>query len=111
MSFSAVAKRLTPVIIPALEVKKGTVHQHFVRENQGYTMYIVKKDLVGTIVWKTKIYSKAYDKNLETDVQDSFIKKMDWTHDGIIVIDEMDKEYQLDPINGALLRPATPVQY
>ena len=103
-SFSAMARSTAPVIIPSLEVKKGTVHQHFVRENQSYTMYIVKKNLVGDVVWKTKIFSK-------TDGQDTGLKKMTLESDGILVVDEWDKEYQIDPMSGALLRPATPVQY
>lgn len=104
VSFTALARRSSPVIIPALEVKRGTVHQHFVSENQGSTMYVVKKDLTGKIVWKTKIFSKS-------EVQESWLKKMTLTHDGIIAVDEWDKEYQIDPIDGALLRPAAPARY
>ncbi len=105
IAFSAHAKRLAPVKIDPLPVKKGTVHQVFKKSAHGHAVYLEKKDLSGQTLWKTKLFYRLYDKNLETDVQDIWLKKLTYNEDGIFAVDERGKTYQVDPSDGALMKP------
>lgn len=111
LSFSAHAKRLAPATITPLQVKKGTVEQVFVRSDTGHKLFLVKKDLSGQVVWKTLLLTKVYNLNLETDVQDVWLKKLNLSQDGIMAVDEWGRSYQVDPTDGALMKPAAPVNY
>lgn len=111
LSLMAHAKRLAPADIQPLPVKKGTVHQSFERSAKGFSVYLVKKDLSGQVLWKTKLYSKIYIPNLESDVQDIWLRKLTVSQEGILAVDEYNRSYQVDPSDGALMKPAAPVTY
>ena len=75
-SFSVFAKRMAPATIAPITTKHGIIEHSFERNDQGFRVYVLMKDKAGDLRWKTKIFSRKYEKNLETDVQDIHLKKL-----------------------------------
>lgn len=48
------------------------------------------------ILWTTKVYSVAYDSNLEKDAQDVFITKLEVANEKLLVTNERNQKYQVD---------------
>jgi hypothetical protein len=55
------------------------------------------------LLWTTKVYSVAYDSNLETDVQDVFITKLEVANGKLFVTNESNQKYQVDLKTGEVI--------
>jgi hypothetical protein len=73
---TAFAKRMAPTVIAAITTKRGVIQHSFERSNIGFNMYVLMKDKAGDLRWKTKIFGRKYEKNLETDVQDIHLRSL-----------------------------------
>lgn len=111
LSQSVLAKRLAPKKIEDISTKRGVVHYEFQHTASGFSSYIIMKDKAGDVKWKTKIFSRQYTKNLETDVQDIFLKSMFIEDYKVIAIDEMGRKYEVELGTGELVKPQKPVFY
>lgn len=107
----ALAKRMAPTEIQAITTKRGIIQQSFERNVNGFSVYIIMKDKAGDQRWKTKIYSRKYEKTLETDVQDIHLKQLSLEDTSVIAIDEMGKRYEVDMGTGNLVKPSKPTDY
>ena len=59
--------------------------------------FIIARDVkTDTILWKKQIYKVNYRKNLETDVQDNFIKKIKIENNLLLIFTEKGKKYYLE---------------
>ena len=70
-----------------------------------YNMGIVKayNNTTGAFMWQKKIYNVGIFPNLEEDAQLVFIKEMK-IHDGmLLVINEKNRVYKVDPLTGRVL--------
>jgi hypothetical protein len=111
LSQSVLAKRMAPKKIEDIFTKRGVIHYEFQHTASGFISYIIMKDKAGDIKWKTKIFSRQYTKNLETDVQDIFLKTMIIEDYKVIAVDEMGRKYNIDLDSGELLKPLRQVNY
>ena len=106
------AKRSAPAEIKPIS-KGGVVYDiHVEPGSNGYLFFIAAtKGPGGTSVWKTKIFSKKFDKDLETDVQEMLLKSLEYIGSEIVAVDEHGQTYKLSPGSGELLSPKAAVIY
>lgn len=111
LSFALFAKRLAPANIEPIKTKRGTIHNSFERNALGFTVYVLMKDKAGDLKWKTKLFSRKYEKGLETDVQDIHLKKISLEEAKVIAVDEHGRSYELESSDGSLIKPTKPFNY
>lgn len=96
------AKRLGPKDVPPVIVKDlrfEVIHwgkDRGLAQNGGYIAALDKTG--GQELWTLKIYDIAYDSELESDVQDIFIKSMtkSWFGNKLKITDERGRKYSVD---------------
>ncbi len=64
---------------------------------------VARDEKTDQIVWTTKVYSVVYDPDLESDVQDVFITKLEIAGGKLLVTNEEDRKYQVDLETGKVL--------
>ena len=87
------AKRAAPKEVAAIE-KDGIVYTA-PQSNMGCVEARFKK--TSGLFWKKQIYVVKYMMDLESDVQDCFIKELKFEAGKILVVNEAGYQYQLDP--------------
>lgn len=102
---------MAPATINPITVKHGVIDHSFVQSGQGFSYFILMKDKAGDIKWKTKIFGRQYEKQLETDVQDIHLKTLRVAESNIIAVDEMGRTFEIDLDSGKLVKPVKPVDY
>lgn len=100
------ADRISPAQIKPI-TKNGTVYKdQFEATSTGFALFILAKKISNdSIIWKTKIYSKEFNKELETDVQEIYLSSLVLKKDKLIAVDETGKTYEISRLNGELLKP------
>lgn len=92
---NCLAKKIAPKKVKPLiynQIKFITLH-----ENMGY---VQAGDLnSGKLLWKKKIYDVQINPHFEPDMQRVFIKELSLVNGKIIVVNELDDKYELDPKN------------
>lgn len=96
ISLTLFAKRMPPAEIAPIKTKRGTIHNSFERNAIGFNYFILMKDKAGDLKWKTKIFGRKYEKDMETDVQDIHLRKMTMEEAKVIAIDEHGRRYELE---------------
>jgi|WetSurSiteA1Bulk_404760.scaffolds.fasta_scaffold00029_4 hypothetical protein len=99
------AKRIAPPTVDPVVIGKlrfEVIHwgkERGLDQNGGYIAAIDTDS--GKELWVLKIYSIPYDKTLESDVQDVFIKSMSkaFFSDTLTITDEKDRYYKVNPDN------------
>lgn len=97
------AKRIAPPRIEPVVIGKLRLEVIHWGKERGLTQnggYIAAYDIdSGKELWVLKIYDIPYDKALEGDVQDVFIKSMSkgFFSDTLNITDEKDRHYKVDP--------------
>ena len=106
------AKRLAPEEVTPIVSHGRTYEQEFRKADTQFTILIVAKDKRnGKLLWETEIYKGLYNKSLETDVQEIFLKSMTIENHKIIAKDERGQIYKIDAKTGKRLEPKTPPIY
>ncbi|MCQ8128850.1 hypothetical protein [Methylomonas rivi] len=96
------AKRVGPKDVPAVTIKDlrfEAIHwgkDRGLAQNGGYIAAFDKTS--GEELWTLKIYDIVYDSDLESDVQDLFIKSMkkSWFGNKLKITDERGRQYTVD---------------
>ena len=95
---NVLAKRVAPAEVPSINTGEAVVSvPHFAggerKQNGGF---IEGHDPeTKELLWRIQVYETVYDKDLETDVQDVFIKSLsfDKVHGILVLSDEKDRIY------------------
>ncbi|MCK9608366.1 MAG: hypothetical protein M0R33_18125 [Methylomonas sp.] len=96
------AKRLGPKDVPAVTIKNLRFEAIHWGKDRGFAQnggYIAAFDKTsGEELWTLKIYDIVYDPELESDVQDLFIKSMkkSWFGNVLKIIDERGRQYSVN---------------
>lgn len=96
------AKRLGPKDVPAVTIDNLRFEVIHWGKDRGFAQnggYIAAFDkTTGEEVWALKIYDIVYDPDLESDVQDLFIKSMkkSWFGNKLKITDERGRKYTVD---------------
>ena len=111
-SFTVSAKRLAPAEIKPVQYNDYKITSYFSRTKTGFSVYLRarekgKKDYA----WKTQLFSRRYNQQLETDVQDIHLRSLKLEGKRLIAIDEKGMTYEINALNGALLIPLKSVIY
>ena len=99
------AKRVGPKDVPAVTIKNLRFEVIHWGKDRGFAQnggYIAAFDKTsGEELWTLKIYDIVYDPELESDVQDLFIKSMkkSWFGNTLKIIDERGRQYVVNPDN------------
>lgn len=97
------AKRVGPKDVPAVTIKNLRFEVIHWGKDRGFAQnggYIAAFDKTsGEELWTLKIYDIVYDPELESDVQDLFIKSMkkSWFGNTLKIIDERGRQYVVNP--------------
>ena len=84
------AKRVAPTPVES-------VHFEGIRyEVSGMGVVLAWDEKNNRKLWENRIYEISYIPNLETDVQDIWIKKLEISNDALSVTDERDLVYKVD---------------
>jgi hypothetical protein len=113
MSHAVEAKRAAPAEIKPV-LQKGLIfsyERHFDHKDH-YSVFLICRDIQNArYLWKTKIYEVTTNPDLESDVQDIFLKSLDLKNTLLIAIDENGQEYRVASENGASIQPNNPKPY
>jgi hypothetical protein len=102
------AKRLPPKDVAPVTVGGIRIEVIHWGKDRGYEQnggYIAAYDPAsGKELWTLKVYNVAYDPDLESDVQDVFIKSMakSWFGKKLKITDERNGKYVVDPATRAV---------
>lgn len=94
-------KRVAPPKVNAVTVGKlrfDAIHWGRSRgfgQNGGYIAALDADS--GRELWTLKVYDVTYDSGMEQDVQDVFIEEMKADGDKLVITDENDRRYVVDP--------------
>jgi hypothetical protein len=112
MSSNVQEKRVAPAKIKPILNNGSLIEVQYEPNSSGYSAFIVsKKASDDTVTWKTQIYSKVFDKNMETDVQEIYLRSLLLEKNRIIAVDEHQQKYEVDFGSGKLLKPLLAVVY
>lgn len=111
------AKRSAPAVVAP--ISKSGVTYKLEREAVSACPIAPCKDVrqrlvarkVDQVVWSTELYRVAFDKNLETDVQEIYPRSMKFQAASIRIEDERAQNYVIDTTSGALVSPPKAVLY
>jgi hypothetical protein len=95
----AIAKRLPPADVPPVTYE-GVRYEapHFDNPcGQNGGCVVAYDDATGAQLWALKIYCTQYDSGLETDVQDVFITSLSVENGQLIVTNEKNLQFTIDP--------------
>ena len=98
LASGALAKRSAPKEVPAL-TRNGVVYS-VPHEKMGTVA--AKEEKSGKELWSKQIYTVKYEPGLETDVQDCFITELRFEKEVLIVSNENNDQYELDPATQAV---------
>lgn len=112
LSLPTYAKRLAPAEIKPVQFNDYKITSYFSRTKTGFSVYLRarekgKKDYV----WKTQLFSRRYNLQLETDVQDIHLRSLKLEGRRLVAIDEKGMAYEVNAQNGVLLIPLKSVIY
>ncbi len=97
---SAFAKRSPPIdVTPVIynHIKYIAPHWGIFNKRPQNGGYIEAWDLkTGKLLWELKLYTIEYDKNLEQDVQDIFITKIEINGNSLIIWNEAKDKFDVD---------------
>ena len=68
--------------------------------NEGSGRVIAFDKNTEKLIWETIVYTVNYDPAEEKDVQDVYITKLSIENDKLIVIDELNRRHELNPLTG-----------
>jgi len=68
--------------------------------NEGSGRVIAFNKNTDKLIWETIVYTVDYDSAEEKDVQDVYITKLSIENDKLIVIDELNRRHELNPLTG-----------
>jgi hypothetical protein len=98
------AKRLGPKDVAPVTIGSLRFEAVHWGRDRGFSQnggYVAALDSVsGEELWTLKIYDIAYDPDLESDVQDIFIRSMSrsWFGNKLKIADERGRKYLVDPV-------------
>ena len=95
------AKRIAPKEVPPVKTDKAVFSvPHFPGGDRAQNGGVVEAHHPKTkkLLWRIHVYETVYDKDLETDVQDVFIKTLTFepTHNLLIMSDERSRIFVLN---------------
>ncbi len=90
---NALAKRASPKEIePIIQNQiKYTIPRWGEKQNGGYIEAYDSR--TNDLLWKLKVYTIKYNKNLENDVQDIFINRIEISNDELIIWNEVNDKF------------------
>jgi hypothetical protein len=111
ISVPAFAKRAPPPTVPDIK-RKGVVYSHGCEPAEGgYACFLkARKVSAQKEIWKTRLYSRDYNKSLEIDVQDVAIASLKLRGSVLVAVDEDGRDYKVDAKTGKLLSPPKPIR-
>jgi outer membrane protein assembly factor BamB len=95
---SAEAKRAAPKDVPPV-TRDGVVYS---APHDQMGCVVAKDEKTGKVLWTKKVYIVKYDPNLESDVQDCFITELRFEDGKLIVSNEKNEQFELDPATQAV---------
>ena len=94
-AFSAYAKRTAPVSVPPLTIGNIKI---VVPNDDGFRGYVEAWDITsGEKLWDKTVFKVWKNPLKEADVQWIFIKSITKQDEKIIILDEKDRQFSLDP--------------
>jgi hypothetical protein len=114
MTEPASAKRATPPELAPIQTETSICMFSRAPSVNGkrYTMHIECKTADGKKrLWRTKIFIKTLNPDLESDTQDIWLTEFARKDNHIVAVDEMGTRYTLDLATGKLLTPSSPIIY
>jgi len=101
LGFTAFAKRMAPEAVAPVTTEKAVISvPHFPKGKRAQNGGVVEAHHPETkkLLWRIQVYRTVYDKNLEKDVQDVFIKSLsfDKSHNLLIMSDEKGRLFVLN---------------
>lgn len=115
---AAFAKRAPPPVVKPL-VRAGNEYRFETEQSDcrsggscGMQAFLVSTNVKsGKVNWKTELYQKLFDPNLETDVQTIMPASLKVVKYRAIAVDEMGLRYVVNLKTGMLVEPLKPVIY
>jgi hypothetical protein len=99
---NALAKRGPALSVPPLEYD-GI--RYIAPNKDGRIAYVQAYQIkTGKHLWTTEVFRNIIDSQTEEDVQWVFIKKLEIVNNNLVVTDERNRIYKLDPKTGCLLK-------
>jgi len=92
LSVSSFAKRVAPPKVTPITV--GDITYSAPTENMGYVE--ARNAKTGDLLWARQIYVVVKHPDLEEDVQDVFISKLERNGDTLVITNEVGSEFNLD---------------
>jgi hypothetical protein len=101
-NWSLFAKRSAPPVVNPLVIVDQQISVHFQQNSKrdGYRV-ILKSE--GLPTWTTVLYERRYRPDLETDVQDVYISKLEQQERFILATDEQGTKYKITLDTGRLV--------
>ncbi len=97
------SKRKPPPEVKEITESGITYSVDHTKDKCYFTAFIIATiDSTKKVKWKTEVYKITYDQELETDVQDVWIAKLEFSDEVLALEDERGKTYQVDKESGKL---------
>lgn len=101
LASNVIAKRNAPEEVPPITTEKAVLsvpHFAYLNDTQNGGVVEARHPKTKKLLWRIQIYKTDYDKGLEQDVQDVFIKTLsfDKSHNLLIMSDEKSRVFVLN---------------
>ncbi len=97
---------------PTQKIDNISAQIYFDRNSSKYTMYLEgRTDNKSTPVWRTKLYERKYNPDLEMDVQEIWIREFKAENKNFQIVDEKKNVFVIRAEDGKLLSPDKQIEY
>jgi len=97
----ALAKRAAPAQISPVSWQSEVISPVVTRDNRVFQVTLeARTKNAKKILWKTQLYSIQYNRDLEYDVQEVYLRSLKAENGTIIAEDERGNLYRVDAVNG-----------